>query len=369
MTTLPWLVYRLTGSAMLLGLIGFLSQIFILILSPFAGAVADHFDRKKLILFTQTSLMLLSFILAVVTMMGKIQIWQIFILAVLMGIINAFDMPTRQSFVADMVGKKDLMNAIGLNALVLNGARMLGPAIAGILISAYGEGFCFLINAVSYLAVLIAIVLVTPLWQNVDYIDETLAQKVFSGIDYMLNSKKILLVIILLAVTGFTTGFIMILMPVFVKDIYHLNASGFGIFMASMGLGSLLGGITLASKKDASDIRKIVFYSAMAFGVLIIFFSLTRIFGIAVFLLAAAGYLSFLQMGCTNTFIQHETTNEMRGRVMSFFVMAFMGFAPVGCLIGGFLTEKIGAPFTLALAGTFSFICALILWKREIKYD
>ncbi|MFC1501027.1 MFS transporter [Elusimicrobiota bacterium] len=368
MTTLPWLIYRVSGSSILLGMVGFLSQIFILFLSPVAGAIADHFDRRKLIILTQALLMIQALILAYLTIMNYIEVWHILSLTAFMGIINALDMPARQSLVADMVEKKDLMNAIGLNSLVLNTGRMIGPAIAGILISVYGEGFCFLINGISFIAVLFAIILIKPLWKSVEYVKESFFKKILSGISYTKTHPNISVALILLTISGFLTGFPIILMPVIVKDIYLMDASGLGIFMGAMGAGALFGAITMVSKKDTSGIKKIIFGSAVSFAVLVIIFALIKNFFIAIIILVALGYLGFLHIGFSNTFIQLETSNAMRGRVMSFFVMSFMGFVPIGSLIAGFLSDKTDAQTAITTGGVFALILMLACCaKRFLK--
>jgi MFS family permease len=369
MTAMPWLVYRLTHSALLLGTIGFLTQIFILVLSPFAGTLADHFPKKKLLIITQTLSMLQAFVLAYLTLSGHLQIWHIVVMAVSLGIINAFDMPARQSFVIEMVSKENLINAIGLNSMIFNTARLIGPAIAGILIAALGEGWCFLLNGVSFIAVIAALFFIVPLASAApaDKGELSIIKKFLSGLAYIRSSKAISSILLLLAITGLVGVFPTILMPVFVRDIYHMSASGLGLFMSSMGVGALLGTINIASKKNLEGVEKIIYRSALFVGALIILFGAVHQIVLACVLLALIGYFLVLQMGMTNTLIQLTTPDELRGRVMGFYITAFMGFAPLGSLVAGSMAHKFSAPVTVAAGGAASLVAALILKKRIFR--
>jgi MFS family permease len=366
MTAMPWLVYRLTHSALLLGTIGFLSQIFILLLSPVAGIFVDHYDKKKLLIVTQMLSMLQALILAGLTLTGTLQIWHLVVLALFLSMINAFDMPARQSFVIDMVAREHLINAIGLNSMIFNSARLIGPAVAGILIAAVGEGWCFLLNGVSFLAVIAALYLIVPLRRGP--VEENSAgsvkERFLTGIQYIRGAKGISAVLLLLAITGLVGVFPTILMPVFVKDIYHMGASGLGLFMAAMGVGALAGTVKLAGTKTIEGVEKVIYYSAIGLGTMIIAFGFIHNIYIACLLLAVIGFFLVLQMGLTNTFIQLTTPDELRGRVMGFFVMAFLGFAPLGSLAAGSLAHLISAPVTVALGGVISIAAAFLLRGR-----
>jgi len=370
MTAMPWFVYRLTHSAMLLGLVAFLSQIFLLIISPFAGTFADQYDKKKILTVTQSLAMVQALILAALTLTGTIHIWHIIVLAVFGGIINAFDMPTRQSFLVEMIEKKDLMNAIGLNSLVFNGARLVGPAIAGLLIASVGEGYCFLINGLSFIAIIIALNYIVPI-RNVETGKKSvpLSEKFGAGLAYIRKSKKVAWILVLLSVTGLTGMFPMVLMPVFVKDIFKLGASGLGMFMSAMGVGALFGTYTIASKQSSQGLDKIIFNSALCFGVIIVMFSFVRNIPVTLVLIALAGYFLVLQMGLTNTFIQLSVPDELRGRVMGFFTTAFMGFGPIGSLIAGFIAHKISAPVSVAVGGVITLVSAVILRRKVLSNE
>lgn len=363
-TALPWLIYRLTNSEILLGLVGFLSQIFVLVFSPFAGALADHYNKRKLLILTQTLAMLQAVVLAVLTISGRIQIPHIIILVTLVGIIFAMDMPARQSFLIEMVGREDLMNGIALNSAIVNASRLIGPAIAGILIAAVGEGYCFLINGISFIGVIIVLYFM----KNVSYrpADKSVSvrQKFFSGYRYVRNSKNISSILFLCAMTGLVSAFPMVLMPVFVKDVFHLGASGLGIFMSAIGVGAIIGTVKIATRRDVGGMEKLIFTSAIGFGAGVAAFSLSKNVYLAVLFLIFSGYFMIMQLASSNTFIQLTTTDEMRGRVMGFFTMSFMGFAPIGSLISGFLAHKISAPFTVLAGGTLSVIVVLFLRKK-----
>lgn len=364
MTAMPWLVYRLTDSALLLGLIGFLSQIFILVLAPFAGTFADRYDKKKILLVTQSLAMLQALVLALLTLSGHIQAWHLIVLATSIGVINAFDMPARQSFVIEMVEREHLINAIGLNSLIFNSARLAGPAAAGILIAALGEGYCFLLNAVSFIAVLIALAFIRPITRVPAAENEPIGKRLAAGIEYLRGSRTVSAVLLLLAATGLVGIFPTILMPVFVRDVYHMNASGLGLFMSAMGVGALLATLNIAGKRSIEGVEKTIFVSAVNIGIAIIAFSMVRHVVPAMLILAFAGYYVVLQMGLTNTYIQLTTPDHLRGRVMGFFIMAFMGFAPLGSIAAGFLTHALSAPATVALGGALALFSALILKGR-----
>ncbi len=369
LTAMPWLVYRLTDSAFLLGMIGFLSQISILVLSPLAGAVADHTDKKRLIIATQILSMVQAFLLAWLALSGAIRLWHMIILAITLGIVNAFDMTARQSFVIEMVPKEDLMNAIGLNSLIFNGARLIGPAIAGIIIAAWGEGVCFLLNGFSFFAVIAALVAIRPFLRGaISSGDCTITQKMAAGYSYIRQSKRIGPILLLLSITGLVGMFPMTLMPVFVKEIFHRDASGLGLLMSSMGVGALAGTLVVASRKNMKGMERTIFYAAVNIGIAVIAFSFIRNMAAACALIAVAGYYIVTQMALSNTLIQMTTPDDIRGRVMGFFIMAFMGFAPLGSIAAGSMAHALGTPATVGLGGIISLGAAFILRKRILAH-
>jgi len=363
-TALPWLVYRLTNSVMLLGLVGFLSQIFVLVFSPIAGAVADHYNKRKLLILTQTLLMLQAIILAALTISGKIQIYHIIILVIFTGVVFALDMPARQAFLIEMVGKEDLMNAIALNSAIVNASRLIGPAVAGILIAAVGEGYCFLFNGISFIYVIGVLFMMTNVSMNPVDKAVSVTKKFFYGFKYVRSSKTISSILFLCAMTGLISAFPMVLMPVFVKDVFHLDASGLGIFMSAIGVGAILGTIKVAVRKNTDGIERLIVHSAIGFGLGVVAFALSKNIYFAVLFLILSGYFMILQMASSNTLIQLITSDDMRGRVMGFFTMAFMGFAPLGSLASGFLAHKISAPLTVVIGGFLSVIITTVIGKK-----
>lgn len=363
-TALPWLVYRLTNSAILLGLVGFLSQIFVLLFSAISGAVADHYSKRKLLIITQTLLMLQAVILAALTISGKIQISHIIILVTFIGIVFALDMPVRQAFLIEMVGREDLMNAIALNSAIVNASRLVGPAIAGILIAAVGEGYCFLINGISFIGVIIVLYLMKNISLNPVDKAVSVTKKFFSGLKYVRSSKTISSILFLCAMTGLISAFPMVLMPVFVKDVFHLHSSGLGIFMSAIGVGAILGTVKVATRKSTEGLERLIVHSAVGFGLGVVAFSLSKNIFFAVLFLILSGYFMILQMASSNTLIQLITSDNMRGRVMGFFTMAFMGFAPIGCLVSGFIAHKISAPLTVVIGGLLSVVITIIVEKK-----
>lgn len=368
MTAMPWLVYKMTNSAFLLGLIAFLSQIFILLLAPIAGTIADQYDKKKLLMITQILSMLQALIIAALVLTGSVQLWHIIALSIFLSIVNAFDMPIRQSFIVQMVGKEDLMNAIGLNSFIFNSGRVIGPAIAGVLIATTGEGICFLLNGISFIAIIIALYYIKPEFHLNNRENGLQERGIFDrfilGYKYVRGSKQIFPLLVLLSITGMTGMFPMTLMPIIVKDIYKMGPSGLGFLLAAMGIGALLGTAYITLKRNTDNIVKTIYISASAFAVLITLFGLIESTPAAVILLVAIGYFLVLQMALTNTFVQLSVSDEMRGRVMGFFVMAFIGFAPIGSFLAGVFAHQFGAQASMAIGGVISIIAAIVLRKK-----
>jgi MFS family permease len=355
-----WLVYRLTGSAALLGVVGFASQFPVLILAPIGGAVADTYPRRRLMLAIQTSAMLLAFPLAALTLLNRIQVWHIVVLAVLLGVVNAFDIPVRQSFIAEMVEREDLINAIALNSSMVNGARVIGPAIAGILVSAVGEGWCFLINGLSYLAVIIGLLFITtgrhaPHEHHVSH-----TQTILEGFRFVLNTRPVRALLVLLGVVSFMGMPYSVLMPIFADHILNGGASGLGILMGFSGLGALMGAITLASRQSVWGLGNWVMLACGGFGVSLILFSMSRLFWLSTLLLLPVGFGLMVQLASSNTLIQSMVPDRLRGRVMAVYSMMLMGMAPFGALFAGVLANRAGAPITVATGGAVCIAGALV---------
>ena len=363
-----WLVYRLTGSGLKLGAVGFASQIPVFLFAPLGGIVADRSNRKHVVIATQVASMVLAFILAALTLTHQVRVWHVFVLAALLGVVNAFDIPARQSFLVDMVGKEDLMNAIALNSSMFNGARVIGPAVAGVLVARLGEGWCFFANGVSYIAVIAGLMLMkvhaparvsheTSPWEHI-----------VEGFQFVSRTAPIRALLVLLGLVSVTGMPYVVLMPIFADRILHsggqefasligshdLGAVRLGILMGAAGVGALLGALTLAMRSGVKGLGKWVTVCCAGFGVSLMLFALSRSFWISVLLLLPVGYFIMLQMAASNTLIQVMVPDALRGRVMALYSMMFMGMAPLGALMGGALSDRLGAPMTVAIGGLAS---------------
>jgi MFS family permease len=346
-----WLVYRLTGSAALLGVAGFSSQIPVLFLATFGGTVADRYNRHRIIVVTQTISMALPLVLAALVFTGRVHVWHVFALAATLGVVNAFDVPARQAFVIEMVGKDDLVNAIALNSSIVNGARAIGPAIAGVLLAAVGEGWCFLLNGVSYIAVIVGLLLMRlPPRLQFEHPARALAG-VTQGYRYVMNTMPVRDLLLMVGLLSFAGQPFSTLMPIFAEDILHGGARGLGLLMASAGVGSLAGALTLASRSTIRGLGRIVAASGLIFGIGLTIFALSRLFWLSAAVLLVVGMSMITQAASTNTLIQSMVPNAMRGRVMAIYAMMFMGMMPLGALVEGWIAERIGAPYTVMGGG------------------
>jgi MFS family permease len=363
-----WLVYRLTGSGLKLGAVGFASQIPVFLFAPLGRIVADRSNRKHVVIATQIASMALAFILAALTLLHWVHVWHVFVLAALLGVVNAFDIPGRQSFLVDMVGKEDLMNAIALNSSMFNGARVVGPAIAGVLVARLGEGWCFFANAVSYIAVIAGLMMMkvnsparvsqqTSPWEHI-----------IEGFQFVNRTAPIRALLILLGLVSVTGMPYVVLMPIFADKVlrsggqefaavigsHDLGAVRLGILMGAAGVGALLGALTLAVRSGVKGLGRWVTVCCAGFGVSLMLFALSKSFWISVLLLLPVGYFIMLQMASSNTLIQVMVPDALRGRVMALYSMMFMGMAPVGALLGGVFSDSLGAPMTVAIGGLAS---------------
>ncbi len=365
-----WLVYRLTGSALLLGSVGFASQIPVFLFAPLGGIAADRFNRRHIVIATQVAAMLLASVLAAVTLLHKVQVWHVFVLASLLGVVNAFDIPGRQSFLVDMVGKEDLMNAIALNSSMFNGARVIGPAIAGILVAKIGEGlvlFCqcgelhrgdYRVAADDVISPVRA-AMASPL------------EHMMEGFRFVNQTAPIRALLLLLGLVSLVGMPYVVLMPIFADQILHGGARGLGILMGATGVGALLGALTLAFREGVKGLGRWVAWCCAGFGTSLVIFAMSRTFWVSVILLLPVGYTMMLQMACSNTLIQVMVPDALRGRVMAVYSMMFMGMAPIGALFGGALAERLGAPYTVAIGGVASLAgaCWFALHLPKIRVE
>lgn len=362
---LPWLVYDLTKSAFLLGLIGFAGQIPMFFIAPFAGVLTDRLNRYQLLIATQVFAMLQAFILAFLVLSDQINVGLILVLNILLGCINAFDTPVRQSFFIEIIDKKeDLPNAIALNSSMVNAARLLGPSIAGVLIAFTGEGICFLINAVSYIPVVTSLLMMRIPKKLQPRNSSHVFNELKEGFTYTFGHKALKYIILLLALVSLMGMPYTVLMPVFAKEILHGGSHTFGFLMGASGLGALCGALYLASKKNVLGLGKLIAYSAALFGLSLLIFSFSRRFEFSIFLMIFIGLGMMLQMASSNTLLQTLSDDDKRGRVMSFYTMAYMGTAPFGSLLAGGLADIIGVAFTIGFGGICCIIGAVIFWQK-----
>jgi MFS family permease len=356
-TATSWLVYRLTGSALLLGLVGFAGQFPAFLLGPFAGIVVDRRDRRRLLVVTQTVSMLQSFALAALTLSGRITVDAILFLNVVQGIVNAFDMPGRQAFLIGMIeDKKDLGNAIALNSSMVNVARLAGPSIAGLVIAVTSEAWCFLIDGVSYLGVIAALVAMRVPRAPAPAANRPGPRQLFiEGWKYAFGFRPIRSIILLLALVSLVGVPYSVLMPIFAATVFHAGPYTLGFLMTASGGGALVGALWLATRRSVVGLGRIITLSAASFGAGLVGFSLAPELWLAIPCLVVAGFGFIVQMAASNTIIQTIVDDEKRGRVMSFYMMAFLGTAPFGSLIAGWMSSRIGAPHTLLVGG----VCCL----------
>jgi MFS family permease len=357
-----WLVYRITKSSILLGSIGFAGQIPVFLAAPLGGIVADRYNRRRVVIGTQTASMLLAFALAALVLTDAVRIWHIFVLSALLGVVNAFDIPARQSFIVDMVGRADLMNAIALNSSMFNASRVVGPAVAGLLVAYIGEGWCFFANGVSYIAVIIGLM-------TMDVDPRPPAAKagspisnIVEGFRFVLQNPPVHAILILLGVVSLTGMPYSVLMPIFADKILHGGAKALGTLMGATGVGALSGALLLASRRNLKGLGKWVAVSATSFGASMVVFALCRTYWLSIVLLAPVGFSMMIEMGSSNTLIQSMVPDRLRGRVMSVYSMMFMGMAPLGSLIAGAAADRIGAPRTVASGGVICMCATAVYW-------
>jgi MFS family permease len=349
---MSWLVYRLTHSAWLLGVVGFSGQIPAFILAPFAGVWIDRWDKHRVLVVTQVLSMLQSFALAVLALAGIINMQEIIWLSVAQGLINAFDMPGRQSFVVEMVeNREDLSNAIALNSSMVNAARLLGPSIAGLVIAAFGEGWCFLIDGFSYIAVIASLLMMKIQLRAVPEEPKNVLYQLKEGWNYVLRSIPIRSVLLLLALVSLVGLPYIVLMPIFAGSVLHGGPHTLGFLMGAAGVGALVSTFLLAARKSVLGLGRIIPTASILFGTGLIAFGASKYLWLSLSCVMLAGAGMMQQMAASNTVLQTIVDDDKRGRVMSFYSMAFMGMAPIGSLIAGFAASHIGAPYTLVIGG------------------
>ncbi|MEO0092511.1 MAG: MFS transporter [candidate division WOR-3 bacterium] len=362
---LSWLVYRLTNSAFLLGLVRFSGEIPIFIFTPFAGVIIDRWERRKILIITQVLALIQALVLSILVLTHFITIWQIILLSVIMGFINSFDMPGRQSFIIEMVDKKeDLGNAIALNSSMFNLARLIGPSLAGIIIAVAGEGICFLVNSISYLTAIAALIAMRINRKEIISQDKNIFSELRQGAKYVFGFTPIRYILTLIIVISLLGTPYVVLLPIFAKVVLKGGPHTLGFLMAGAGVGALIGALYLASQKTVVGLGKIIPIATAIVGAGLLVVSCSSIFQLSLVMMLFIGFGMMVQMASSNTFLQTIVDDDKRGRVMSFYTLAFMGTMPLGSLLAGFLASKIGAQNTVLIGGIATIITAIIFAQK-----
>ncbi|HOP06674.1 MAG TPA: MFS transporter [candidate division Zixibacteria bacterium] len=360
-----WLVYRLTDSVFLLGIVGFSSQLPTFLVAPFAGVLVDRFSRYRILLTAQIISAIQATILAILVLTNLVEVWHIIALGVLLGLVNAFEMPSRQSLMIEMIEhREDLSNAIALNSTMVNGARLIGPTVAGVVIAAVGEGACFALNAASFIAVIAALLAMRLKPQQHRKSSGNMLADFKDGFKYVFGfapMRGILLLIALVSIMGMPYA---VLMPAIARDVLHGGPHTLGFLMASVGFGALAGAAFLASRRTIVGLGNVISISALIFGVGLIAFSLSRQLWLSMVLLFFVGMGMMLTLASSNTVLQSIVDDDKRGRLMSFYAMSFFGMAPLGSLMAGSLASRIGTPGTILAGGVACVVGALIFMMR-----
>ncbi len=360
-----WLVFQLTNSAFLLGVVGFLGAIPVFLLSLFAGVLADRANKRNILIFTQSAFMLLAFLLAVLTHLRLIAPWQIMSIALLNGVVMAFDAPSRQAVVVELVGKKHLLNAITLNSVAFNASRIIGPALAGILVALIGMAGCFYVNGISFLAMLAALFMIRQAHVPAQANSNSAFKDLKEGISQVLNNRLIKGLVMMVAVSSFFGIPYIILMPIFARDILHSGIKGLGLLMSANGLGAMFAGLILARLGDFRYKGRLLIFSSMLFSLAIVLFALSKDYILSMLILIFIGGSSVIAISLINTLLQTIIADNYRGRVMSVFMFTFAGMMPFGNLLAGSLTQAIGADFTLMINGI---LCAALFLAITFRF-
>ncbi len=351
-----WLVYRLTGSTALLGAVGFCNQIPVFFLATVGGTVADRLPRRSILITTQALAMLLALVLAALTLSARVELLHVLVLSTLLGVVNAFDLPTRQAFVSEMVSRDDLMNAIALNSSMVNGARIVGPAVAGLVVAAIGEGWCFLANGLSFVAVIAGLLAMRELSSPPRRKPRSPLKEISEGVGFVLGHAPVRALLLLLGIASLLGMPYGVLMPVYADRILGGGARTLGILMGSNGVGALIGALLLARRRELRGLGRWVMFGSIGFGLALIAFAWSRNFYVSCALLALAGLAMMTQMAGSNTLVQAMIPDALRGRVMALYSMMFIGMTPFGALLAGAIAEPLGVPLTITIGG-----CACML--------
>jgi len=367
-----WLVLSLTGSPLLLGIVGAMQFLPITFFSLFAGVLTDKFSKKKILVFTQTVSMLLAFILSALVFTHAVKYGYIIALALCLGFCNTLDMPTRQSFIVEIVGKEDLMNAITLNSATFNLARIIGPAIGAMLMAYLGAGWCFLLNGFSFMAVIYGLVHI----EAVNYVrkkssEESMIKEIINGLKYIKNNLVLLETIMLISIMGVFVFNYNVLIPVFTKNVLHMAEKTYGMLMSALGAGSLIGALLMSFRSKVGPSKKLMIGSSLTIGIMLILTGSSNLYYFTALSLAITGIFNMFFSTTANTTLQINSKDEYRGRVMSVYTLVFAGSAPLGNLFSGFMAEKYGADAVFMISGacTIVLILLLMIWTRLRKKD
>lgn len=366
---MSWLVYSLTGSAFLLGVVGFTSQIPTLLFAPVAGVLADRWNRRRLLLITQGLAMFQAALLAAIVLTGVVEVWHIVVLSLLLGTVNAFDIPIRQSFVIEMVtDREDLGNAIALNSSMVNGARLIGPTIAGLLVASVGEGICFVLNSASYLAVILALAAMhlTPRPPHPER-RRHVVHELREGFTYAFGFAPIRSILLLVAVISLTGMPYAVLLPVYAKEILHGGAHTFGFLMTASGCGALAGTVYLASRRSVLGLGRLIVVATILFALGVAVFAVSNNIALSLAALTVSGFGAMTMVASCNTILQTVLDEDKRGRVMSLFTVAFLGIGPFGSFGAGAMAGIIGPPATLLIGAACCLLAALV-FARELPH-
>lgn len=363
-----WLIFRLTGSPLLLGLLGFAGNIPIFLLAPLGGAVTDRFCRRHILLVTQSLAMICSLLMALLTLLDYLQVWQIFAFALITGTINAFDIPTHQAFLADVVDKKDLMNAISLNSSLINFTRIIGPAAAGFLIAEWGEGWCFFINSASFIPAVIGILLMTEIPENKSNRQHSTLFNMIEGFRIVSGHSVIRHLLLLTALLGLIGMSFTVLLPILSGEVLQAGPNGLGQLVGAAGSGALLAALSFAGYRNSKGLGRWIIISSIIFGFSLIFLSLSDSFRISAALLFILGFSQVVQLDSANKLLQSIVSNHIRGRVMAFYILVLMGLTPFGTLAAGGLAAYIGVLPTMAICGVVYLVFAVIVVIRLLHH-
>ena len=358
-----WLVYQLSNSSLILGLIPFLSGLPVTFLSLPAGVLADRMEKRRVLIVTQAVAMALCFVLAVLTHFGVVTVWHVAAIGVLLGVTNAFDMPARQSFVTEMVGKDDLMNAIALNSSMFNGARVFGPALAGLLLAWVGAAGCFFFNAVSYLAVIAAYALMRLPAPAERSAARSLRQEMLEALRYVWGDRSIRATVFLVAVLAVFAVPFTVLLPVFARDILRVGPTGFGFLVSAHGIGGMLGALMLAALGNSPHRERLFFAGVFGLAAMLVLLAISRNAWLSGGVLLCVGWFMIVAFASANTSVQLRAPDALRGRVMAIYVLAFLGLGPFGGLLAGALAHATSAPVAVACGAGVSAAAALIAWR------